>query len=63
MKLTLYVFITIICVLPVCMVSTSIVYHVYDLGSVTWDKVFKSEFCKFCGIQPLKNLLSPLLNP
>ena len=25
-----------------------------------WDKVFKSG--KFCGRQPLKNLLSPLLN-
>ena len=27
-----------------------------------WDKVFKSRLSKFCGRQPLKNLLSPLLN-
>ena len=29
---------------------------------VIWDKVFKSGLSKFCGRQPLKNLLSPLLN-
>ena len=27
-----------------------------------WDKVFWSGLSKFCGRQPLKNLLSPLLN-
>ena len=27
-----------------------------------WDKVFKSGLSKFYGRQPLKNLLSPLLN-
>ena len=27
-----------------------------------WDKVFKSGLNNFCGRQPLKNLLSPLLN-
>ena len=27
-----------------------------------WDKVFKSGLSKFCGRQPLKNLLIPLLN-
>ena len=27
-----------------------------------WDKVFKSGLSKFCGRQPLKSLLSPLLN-
>ena len=27
-----------------------------------WDKVFKSGLSKFYGKQPLKNLLSPLLN-
>ena len=27
-----------------------------------WNKVFKSGLRKFCGRQPLKNLLSPLLN-
>ena len=27
-----------------------------------WDKVFKNGLIKFCGRQPLKNLLSPLLN-
>ena len=27
-----------------------------------WDKVFKSGLSKFCGRQPLKNSLSPLLN-
>ena len=27
-----------------------------------WDKVFKSGPSKFCGRQPLKNLLSPLFN-
>ena len=27
-----------------------------------WDKVFKSGLSNFCGRQPLKNLLSPLLN-
>ena len=27
-----------------------------------WDKAFKSGLSKFCGRQPLKNLLSPLLN-
>ena len=27
-----------------------------------WDKVFKNELRKFCGRQPLKNLLSPLQN-
>ena len=30
--------------------------------SFIWDKVFKSGLSKFCGRQPLKNLLSPLLN-
>ena len=27
-----------------------------------WYKVFKSGLSKFCERQPLKNLLSPLLN-
>ena len=27
-----------------------------------WDKVCKSGLSKFCGRQPLKNLLSPFLN-
>ena len=27
-----------------------------------WVKVFKSGLSKFCGRQPLKNLLSPLVN-
>ena len=27
-----------------------------------WDKVFKSGLRKFCGRQPLKNVLSLLLN-
>ena len=27
-----------------------------------WGKVFKSGLSQFCGRQPLKNLLSPLLN-
>ena len=27
-----------------------------------WNKVFKSGLSKFCGRQPLKHLLSPLLN-
>ena len=30
--------------------------------SIIWRKVFKSGLSKFCGRQPLKNLLSPLLN-
>ena len=29
---------------------------------IIWDKVFKSGLSKFCGRQPLKNSLSPLLN-
>ena len=28
----------------------------------SYEKVFKSGLSKFCGRQPLKNLLSPLLN-
>ena len=27
-----------------------------------WGKVFKSGLSKFCGRQPLENLLSPFLN-
>ena len=27
-----------------------------------WEKIFKSGLSKFCGRQPLKSLLSPLLN-
>ena len=30
--------------------------------SYNWDKIFKNELSKFCGRQPSKNLLSPLLN-
>ena len=30
--------------------------------SLIWDKLFKSGLSKFFGRQPLKNLLSPLLN-
>ena len=30
--------------------------------SIIWDKVFKSGLSKLRGIQPLNNLLSPLLN-
>ena len=30
--------------------------------SAICDKVFKSGLSKFCGRQPIKNLLSPLLN-
>ena len=42
-------------------------YHIFFffipwLKSLTWDKVFKSGLSKFCGRQPLKNLLSPLVN-
>ena len=29
---------------------------------VKWDKVLKSGLSKFCGRQPLKNLLSRFLN-
>ena len=31
-------------------------------GKHIWDKVFKSGLSKFCGRQPLKNLVIPLLN-
>ena len=31
-------------------------------NTFNWDKVFKSGQSKFTGRQPLKNLLSPLLN-
>ena len=31
-------------------------------SSCKWGKVCKSGLCKFCGRQPLKNLLSPFLN-
>ena len=39
--------------------------NIYDQGfwkGSKWDEVFKSELSKFCGRQPLKNLLSLLLN-
>ena len=31
-------------------------------SSCKWGKVCKNGLCKFCGRQPLKNLLSPFLN-
>ena len=34
----------------------------YTFSSVKWHKVFKSRLSKFCGRQPLKELLGPLLN-
>ena len=34
----------------------------YMYCNTIWDKVFWSGLSKFCGRQPLKNLLSPLLN-
>ena len=33
-----------------------------NIATKIWDKVFKNGLGKFCGRQPLKNLLSPLLN-
>ena len=42
------------------------VYLFYDIHIYVpidiWDKLFKSGVSKFCGRQPLKNLLTPLLN-
>ena len=47
------------CVRPASWVSNKVdtIYECYK-----WDRVFKSGLIKFCGRQPLKNLLSPLLN-
>ena len=42
----------------------SVANHISALSKSTdiWGKIFKSGLSKFCGRQPLKNLLSPLLN-
>ena len=43
-------------------VRVAVLFFLDFKHGIIWDKVFNSGQSKFCGRQPLKNILSGLLN-